>query len=59
MTDSDYSLVNSFPSGNPGRNIQSTTDVLEGTNLYFTDLRAQNSLSGTILGLSGVLATKL
>jgi hypothetical protein len=31
----------------------STSSITEGTNLYFTDSRAQNALSGTVSTLSG------
>lgn len=34
-----------------------TTLVAEGTNLYFTDTRAQNALSGSLVTLSGQIAT--
>lgn len=35
----------------------STTDITEGTNLYFTNSRAQDALSGTVDTLSGRITT--
>lgn len=34
-----------------------TTLVTEGTNLYFTDTRAQEALSGALMTLSGQITT--
>ncbi|NRH20668.1 hypothetical protein HOO68_01345, partial [Candidatus Gracilibacteria bacterium] len=34
-----------------------TTQVTEGSNLYFTNTRAQNALSGTIAAITGSIAT--
>ncbi|NRH21421.1 hypothetical protein HOO68_05230, partial [Candidatus Gracilibacteria bacterium] len=34
-----------------------TTNLTEGTNLYFTNTRAQNALSGTIAAITGSIAT--
>ena len=37
----------------------STTNLTEGTNLYFTERRAQDALAGTITGVLGVTAENL
>ena len=37
--------------------LKSTTNLSEGTNLYFTNTRAQNALSGTVAGLTGSIAS--
>ena len=37
--------------------LKSTTNLSEGTNLYFTNTRAQNAMSGTVAGLTGSIAT--
>lgn len=57
LTETAYTIATSYPSGNPGRSIQSTTDVPEGTNLYFTDSRVQTAMSGTVGSLSGRIST--
>ena len=37
--------------------LKSTTDLAEGTNLYFTNTRAQNAMSGIVAGLSGSISS--
>jgi Chaperone of endosialidase len=39
ISETAYTMATSYPSGNPGKTVNSTSDVPEGTNLYYTTVR--------------------
>jgi len=50
ISETAYTIATSYPSGNPGKTVNSTSDVPEGTNLYYTEARVQSAFELSFSG---------